>query len=171
MAEVITLVIGFLGLCYTVINSFYTWEAVGLKMKGFVSIENKVKLSLSNVIIFLIFLICIAYSIDASNKVNNIWVQVFMIFMAILFGLMFLISIVVMITKNIRESCDVYYILSGKIYILKHIENDILLLESLSPNKKILLKNKAFLFKNKHLLLNGKDYNKFRKEKPFLFID
>ncbi|MCV27381.1 hypothetical protein ARK69_14695, partial [Listeria monocytogenes] len=122
-------------------------------------------------IIFLIFLICIAYSIDASNKVNNIWEQVFMIFMAILFGLMFLISIVVMITKNIRESCDVYYILSGKIYILKHIENDILLLESLSPNKKILLKNKAFLFKNKHLLLNGKDYNKFRKEKPFLFID
>ncbi|EQC2322417.1 TPA: hypothetical protein ACGY6H_002758, partial [Listeria monocytogenes] len=71
-------------------------------MKGFVSIENKVKLSLSNVIIFLIFLICIAYSIDASNKVNNIWEQVFMIFMAMLFGLMFLISIVVMITKNIR---------------------------------------------------------------------
>ncbi|HAC0715688.1 TPA_asm: hypothetical protein GYZ54_14290 [Listeria monocytogenes] len=171
MVTLITIVVAILGIAYTVINSFVLWGSVGLKMKGFMSAETKGKLILNNVILYLILIVAIAYYISEFSKATEKSEKIFLAFLIIIMVVAFLFAIILMIFNHVKRNYDVYYVISNKLYKLKHIENDILFLVSMTPKEEILLERKNFLFEHEHELLNTDDFNAKKKEMPDLFKD
>lgn len=169
MAALITVGVAFLGMLSIVIYSTIITVSVGLEIRGFVSAETKGKLIINNVLTYLggILLVVFCYSNYATTSEGfekDVWLA--LLITTIIGTSMIWIYICFFHAKN---KCEIYYIVSNKLYKLKYIENDILFLVSMTSEKDIILKDRTFLFENNHLILNNAEYHAKKKERPDLF--
>ncbi|MGJ8729293.1 hypothetical protein ACRW9N_02375 [Listeria aquatica] len=171
MEKIITVGAAFLGLAFTIINSFVIWDSVGLKLKGFVSVKSKSNLYMNNLIMYLILILMIVYFAIEYHETSERWEQYILFGLLVIWGLLLVISLFLLIYISVNRVSEVYYIISNKMYRLKHIENDIVFLVSMTPDEDVLLKDKTFLLKNEHEILNNAEYKKKKKEMPYLFKD
>ncbi|MEE9724884.1 hypothetical protein [Listeria seeligeri] len=168
---VVVVVVSLLGIAYTVIQTFSLSISVEPKMKNFITIENKSKIALNTIIVYLFLLIGAIYYINEyykakSNLEKNIYLG-FTIFCCV----SLVIFLILLSLRVVKETYNAYYILDGKLFKLRLIEDDLVYLISIDSEHNMYIKNKEFLFENKHIILNKKELESYKNEHKYLFED
>ncbi|MBC1861632.1 hypothetical protein HBP63_11880 [Listeria welshimeri] len=157
-----------LGISYTIIQVYTLVISVTPKMEVFITAENKSKLRLSKLIIYLLsFLGILFYDSEYNSVSSNVEKNVYFIFL-----LYFIVFIIIYsVALLIKFKYNAYYILNGRLFKLNLIEDDLVFLVSMDSNQELNIQKKEILFTNKHIILNKQEFKKYKIKHMYLFED
>ncbi|MBC1602950.1 hypothetical protein HB903_13575 [Listeria welshimeri] len=157
-----------LGISYTIIQVYTLVISVTPKMEVFITAENKSKLRLSKLIIYLLsFLGILFYASEYNSVSSNVEKNVYFIFL-----LYFIVFIIIYsVALLIKFKYNAYYILNGRLFKLNLIEDDLVFLVSMDSNQELNIQKKEILFTNKHVILNKQELKKYKIKHMYLFED
>lgn len=148
-----------LGISYTIIQVYTLVISVTPKMEVFITAENKSKLRLSKLIIYLLsFLGILFYASEYNSVSSNVEKNVYFIFL-----LYFIVFIIIYsVALLIKFKYNAYYILNGRLFKLNLIEDDLVFLVSMDSNQELNIQKKKFYSQINMLFLTNKNLKNIR---------
>ncbi|MBF2637502.1 hypothetical protein IBB56_00655 [Listeria welshimeri] len=148
-----------LGISYTIIQVYTLVISVTPKMEVFITAENKSKLRLSKLIIYLLsFLGILFYDSEYNSVSSNVEKNVYFIFL-----LYFIVFIIIYsVALLIKFKYNAYYILNGRLFKLNLIEDDLVFLVSMDSNQELNIQKKKFYSQINMLFLTNKNLKNIR---------